>query len=130
MGSSRVSDSEYWGTLVNAPIVLTTADQISQAGTDWPWLPHFVYRYSEVLAAGSLLFAPNIPGVTRYFSPGIHFVSFDGVEDAVEKILFYMNNKEERSVIANNGNMRIKHLVTSRCFWLTIDLALGYDSLS
>jgi len=130
LGSKRVSDSEYWEALVDSPIVLTTADQIPQAGADWPWLPHFVYRYTEVLAAGSLLFAPNIPGVSRYFLPGVHFVSFDGVEDAAEKITFFVNNKEERIAIANNGNRQIKHLVTSRCFWLTIDVALGYNSLS
>ena len=39
-------------------------------------LPHLVYRYTEVLASGSLLVAPIVPGVEEYFRPGVDFVSF------------------------------------------------------
>jgi hypothetical protein len=130
LGSPRVSDDEYWLRLMTAPIVLTTADQIPQKGADWPWLPHFVYRYTEVLACGSLLIAPEIAGIDRYFTPGIHYVSFNSVKDAVEKIRYYQSNEEERLNIASKGKQRVWDLVVTRSFWLSIDVRLGYKSLT
>ena len=66
MENKRIPDSEYWQTLINASLVVTTADQIAEGGRDWTWLPHFIYRYTEVLVCGRLLVAPDIPGIERY----------------------------------------------------------------
>ena len=52
---------------------------------DWSWIQNLVYRYLEVLASGSLLIAPNVPGVDRYFKPGIHFVSYENNDDAIDE---------------------------------------------
>jgi hypothetical protein len=130
LGGSRVIDEEYWWRLISAPIVVTTADQIPQNGADWPWLPHFVYRYSEVLACGTLLLAPEIPGVIRYFSPGVHYVVINGVDDAINKIIYYTLNEKERNDIASCGKSRMEELVKSNSFWIGIDIALGKDSIT
>ena len=129
MGSARVSDEEYWSRLCYADIIVTTADQAIQNGTDWTHIPHLIYRYLEVLASGALLVAQDVPSVRRYFTPGVHFVSFDSPIDAVEVISYYMQNEFERRLIAEQGHKRATALITMRIFWLSVDAMLGRESL-
>jgi hypothetical protein len=129
LGGARKPDSEYWATMVNANIVFTTADQISLPEIDWSWVQNLVYRYLEVLASGSLLIAPEVPGVDRYFKAGEHFVSYTNIEDAILKISYYLENKRERDLIASQGNSIAKSLIDSRIFWALIDSNLSYKSL-
>jgi hypothetical protein len=129
LGGPRKPDSEYWATMVNSDIVFTTADQISLPEIDWSWVQNLVYRYIEVLASGSLLIAPEVPGVDRYFKAGEHFISFTNVEDAINKIAYYLENKKERDLVAFHGNVRAKSLIESRIFWTLIDSNLSYNSI-
>jgi hypothetical protein len=130
IGSTRVSDEEYWKRLSSALIIITTADQMHQSGTDWTWINHLVYRYLEVLAAGSLLLAPSVPGVNRYFIPGVHFVSFNSEADASIKARYYLDHPEEANKIARAGHKKATHLIRANVFWLQIDTALGYATIS
>lgn len=130
LGSPRVTDEEYWRRLSSAAIVITTADQAVQAGTDWTWIPHLVYRYLEVLASGSLLLAPPVPGVSRYFQPGKHFVGFESLEDAIEKARFYLDHPKEAETIRMAGHEKAAQLIRIHSFWLQIDTALGSESFS
>ena len=129
LGSKRVSDEEYWTRIMSADMVVTTAVQASQPGIDWDWIPHLVYRYLEVLAAGSTLLAPNVPGVEKYFRPGEHFVSFETVENACEQAVYFLNNPDELEKIRKAGNLRAIELINSHSFWVQIDTALGYEAL-
>lgn len=130
LGSPRVSDEEYWLRLANADLVVTTADQMIQPGTDWTWVSHLLYRYLEVVACGTLLVAPEVPGISRFFTPGEHFVSFQDSDAAVDLIDYYLSNEIERERISKQGYARAKTLIKSRIFWLSIDVALGYESLT
>lgn len=130
LGSPRVTDDEYWRRLSSAEIVITTSDQAVQAGTDWTSIPHMVYRYLEVLASGSLLLAPPVPGVSRYFKPGKHFVSFESLDDAIEKARFYLDKPQEAETIRMAGHERAAQLIRMHSLWLQIDTALGYESFS
>jgi hypothetical protein len=129
IGSTRVDDRTYWKRLINNGIIVTTATQISQPGTDMTWVPHLLYRYLEVLSCGSLLIAHNVPGINRYFVPGIHFIDFESEMDAAEKILLLQKNSELRKKIANQGHLKAKNLINSNIFWASIDSALGNKSL-
>lgn len=129
LGGPRKPDSEYWATMVNADIIFTTADQISLPEIDWSWVQNLVYRYVEVLASGSLLIAPEVPGVDRYFKSGVHFVAFTTPSEAIEKIVYYLRNKLERDRIAAEGNKMARALVESRIFWTLIDSNLSFKSL-
>lgn len=128
-GTARVPDLEYWSTLCYADIVVTTADQVIQKGADWTHIPQLVYRYLEVLASGALLVAQDVPSVRRYFTPGVHFVSFDSPDEAIEVITHYLNNEAERLLIARQGSERAGALITARSFWVQIDSALGESSI-
>lgn len=129
IGSARVDDSTYWKRLIDNGIIVTTATQISQPGTDMTWVPHLLYRYLEVLSCGSLLIAHNVPGINRYFTPGIHFIDFESEIEAAEKIIFLQKNSELRNRISIQGHLKAKNLVYSKIFWASIDSALGNKSL-
>jgi len=127
--TKRTPDSEYWQTLINASIVITTADQMEESCRDWTWLPHFIFRYTEVLVCGRLLVAPDIPALRRYYTPGVHFVAFSSSSEAVEAIAYYLNNEAELEKIAAQGKAKAQALVASHTFWTCVDTGLGRKSL-
>lgn len=125
----RRPDLEYWETIKNAPIIITTSDQIISNELDWAWTPSLVYRYLEALACGTLLLAPSVPSVQRYFVPQIDFISFETSEEAVEKIKYFTKNCDEAKKIAENGKLKAKSLIQSKIFWLQIDFCLSKYSI-
>ena len=130
LGEARGSDDEYWAKMINSKIVLTTSNVIDGGkGYDWPWKEHFVYRYMEVLASGSLLVAPKLPGIELYFTPGEHFIDFSNEQEAADRIQYYLENDAEAKRISAQGFERAKNLVESRSFWLTLDVFLSKDGL-
>jgi len=129
LGSKRVSDEEYWRRISSAQIVITTAVQASQPGIDWEWVPHLVYRYLEVMAAGSVLLAPAVPGVEKYFKPGEHFIAFDTLDSASEQASYFLDNPKKLEVIRKAGHERARELVRSHSFWIQVDTALGFEAL-
>lgn len=127
LGSARRSDAEYWELIASAEINITTADQFDQPGADLKHVQHMVYRYLEVLACGSLLLAPAVPGVLSYLTPGVHFVSYDTIGDAHEKAVYYLNSTAEADLIRREGHRRATALIESHAFWMQINAALGPD---
>ncbi len=127
---TRSSDEEYWSKMVNAKIVVTTSNVLANAEDyDWNWKQHFVYRYLEVMACGSMLVAPDLPGIERYFQPGVHFVSFSSEKDAATKVKYYLDNDEEREKISLQGFNRAKSLVVSQSFWSGLDICLSREGI-
>ncbi|MGH1427753.1 MAG: glycosyltransferase [Arenicella sp.] len=127
----RSSDEDYWNNMLQAKIVVTTASVVnSLAGYDWVWKEHFIYRYMEALACQTLLVAPELLAIERYFTAGEHFISFSDEEDAAQKIQYYLEHEDERLAIAEAGFQRAESLVKSRSFWLGIDTALSEGGLT
>jgi hypothetical protein len=129
LGTQRQTDEAYWTLIASANIVITTADQFFQPGADMRHVPHLIYRYLEVLAAGSLLLAPAVPGIQRYFVPGQEFVPFANLEDACEKAEYYLEHSTEAQAIAKAGHAKAAKLIESHIFWMQVDAALGSSSL-
>ena len=128
LGTKRADDSEYWKAILDAPMIVTTADQIIERGRDWNWMLHFLFRYTEVLVCGRLLIAPRIPGIERFFTPGIHYVMYSTPEHAAEQIDYYMEHPKELEKIATQGKIRAQSLISARTYWMSIDTALGKNS--
>ncbi len=127
LGEPRDPNPRYWQRLVDAGVVLTTADQLSGPGIDALGVPHLLYRYTEALAAGSLLVAPEVPGVAAFFRPHIDFVPCGDAVDAAKQIEWVLGDREVRTRIAENGFRRIRELVDTDTFWRVIDAGLGVD---
>lgn len=124
LGSKKFSDEEYWSRLVNATMVITTANQISSDKTDWAWLPHLIYRYLEVPAAGAVLIAQEVPSLRRFFVPDIHYISYKNPNDAIKKIEYYWDKPEEITRIAREGNKKARSIIESNFYWISVDVGL------
>ncbi len=57
-------------------------------------------RTFEVPGAGGFVLTENVDGLEKYFTMGEELDSFQTVEEATEKIQFYLNRPEERDRIA------------------------------
>lgn len=131
IGERRSSNLEYLTNIMKSAIVFTTSGQGIHVNNelDWSWCAHVVYRYLEATACGTLLIAPEVPGIRRFFTPNLHFVAFHSQEEAIERIEYYTRNDEERKRIALAGHKRAQELIESQTFWRSIDVALGRESL-
>jgi hypothetical protein len=129
LGTTKFADEDYWTRLVNASIIITTSNQISTKDTDYTHLPHLIYRYLEVPASGSLLIAPRVPSIERFFKQDEHFVSFETIEEAIDKIEFYLTHEKERVDLSKKGYEKAHSLINSNLYWIIIDAALGKYSL-
>jgi hypothetical protein len=127
INEQRDANEAYWNRLLNADIVVTTADLSIGLGAENMNIPHLIYRYSEVLASGALLIAPCVPGIDKYFKQGTHFASFSNVGHAADVIEFYYQSNLERKYIAECGSQRIQQLTQTQSFWREIDFALGVE---
>lgn len=61
-------------------------------------------KYTEAMACGALVLAEEPEDLsTQGFIEGEHLILYEGLKDLKRKILYYLNNPEERNEIATNG---------------------------
>jgi len=65
-------------------------------------------RTFEVLGAGSFLLTNHTPGLDELFDCGKHLVTYDSIDDCVDKIKYYSENVDEREAIARAGHDHCK----------------------
>jgi hypothetical protein len=121
--SEKVTKEGYWNAISGSKSLITTTFQQENSfyRMDRVDLNQMVFRISEALAAGKLLYCGKVPGIEKFFREGIHFVGFSTLEEAARKIDFYSNHVELGQVIASNGRARIGELILENAFWKTID---------
>lgn len=128
-GKERPSEESYWLNIINSALTLTTANQVSLPKDDLTHLPHFIYRYLEVTAAGTVLVAQEVPGLERFFTADVHYIKYDSPAEAAEKISYYLNHKKAREEIAINGQIKASEIINAQVYWLLLDQCLGKYSL-
>ncbi|GEM_PF-3560055 len=77
----------------------------------------FTMRIPEVLGNGVFLLTDELPkdsGLYDLFTPGKHFVIYNGHQDLLEKIRYYLAHPEEREKIAHDGFIAATSLHTER----------------
>jgi len=83
-------------------------------------------RVWEALNCGSLLLEEDNSSTSYYLEPNKHYIPFNGVEDAAEKIRFYLQNPALLENIAQSGCTVARENYGARIFWeRVIDIALG-----
>ena len=60
-------------------------------------------RVLDILGSGGFLLSNYQSEVAEYFIPDTDFVYYESIEDAVEKVDFYLRNEDIRQEIAKNG---------------------------
>ncbi|KAB2337201.1 glycosyltransferase [Cytobacillus depressus] len=65
-------------------------------------------RTYEILGAGGFLLTSNTPGVTNRFKPGTDLVVSLSPEDTIEKVKYYLEHADERSLIKKQGQKTVQ----------------------
>lgn len=120
------SNEDYWRTLVNADVIVTTTMQgPPRPYMDWIWVQQAVFRYAESTAAGAALVAAPVDGGFPHFVKDQDFLEFHGVHEAVECIARLVEDPQLRTALAEHGHATSRRLSTEFAFWKAIDQALA-----
>lgn len=120
------SNEDYWRTLVNADVIVTTTMQgPPRPYMDWIWVQQAVFRYAESTAAGAALVAAPVDGGFPDFVRDQDFLEFHGVHEAVECVTRLVEDPQLRIALAEHGHATSRRLSTEFAFWEAIDQALG-----
>ena len=86
-------------------------------------------RIFEVPGAGGFLFTENAEHLDNFYIPNKEIVVFNGIDDLVLKIKYYIEHQDERDKIAIAGNdrTRVDHTYNER-FKIILDKAIGFMS--
>jgi len=124
--SEKISNHDYWTKLKSFKAVVTTTRQNTNPDytQDRLDINQMVFRISESLAAGQLVFAEKVPGMEKYFIAGEDFVECNDSEDAATKIIHYFKNQSEAYKIAIKGHSKYAGFINDLVFWKTIDSVL------
>lgn len=76
-------------------------------GLNWSSLLDLNARVFELLGFGLLAVVNRVPDLGKFFTEGEHLVVFDDMEEAVEKVVFYLEHDEEREQIAAQGHAAV-----------------------
>ena len=124
------SNEDYWLTLVEADVVLTTTLQgPDRPFMDWVWTQQAVFRFIETMASGSALVASRVPGIENYFTPGEDFLEFQSVNEGVAQVESLVREPELLARISTQGHATAVALIRSRVFLATVNNALGRNSV-
>lgn len=77
-------------------------------------------RVSECLFSKTLLFEQNNGMLQKYLNDGEHFISFNSIDEFVEKADFYLKNDEERNKIVEAGYNKWVEMFDSSILWRKI----------
>jgi spore maturation protein CgeB len=65
-------------------------------------------RIFEVPGAGGCLLTESARDLEKYFRPGEELIVFDGLEELVERIRFFLAHPEQRDAVASRGFERVR----------------------
>jgi spore maturation protein CgeB len=101
---------KYSKLLNSSKVWLCTTSAINLVGT----------RFYEIMASKCLLFCNRSEAYNGLFNDGEHCIMFDDdLNDFVEKLNFYLDNKKEREMIINNA---YEHVMKNHTWSNRIDL--------
>lgn len=76
-------------------------------GVKGPKPPQIKGRNFEVPGCGGFLLTERVPHLERYFELGREVAVYDGVDDLVEQVGYWLAHEEERAAVAEAGYRRV-----------------------
>ena len=121
--SDEIGPYAYWEKMVQSDSVITTTFQEQDLSyvQDLLEIDQMVFRVSESLAAGCLLFSSIAPGMEKFFKPDMDFIAYQSVVDLADKIDYYTQDIQAAGRIANHGHATYRELILVGEFWKQID---------
>ncbi len=76
-------------------------------GLNWSSKKDLTARVFELLGMGRLAVVNWVPDLPKFFEDGKDLIVFDTLEEAVEKICYYLSNEDELEKIATQGHKTV-----------------------
>ena len=77
-------------------------------GLNWSSLLDLNARCFELLGMSRLAVVNSVPDLASFFTDGKDLVVFESTEDAVEKVVYYLEHKDEAAAIATQGHRTVQ----------------------
>jgi len=103
---------EYAETMRRSKIVLNFARPVF----DHP-VAQCKGRTIEAVLSGALLLEQANPETERWLTPGVHYVSFDGERDLVNKVRYFLDRETDRAAIAASGATHAETHLSAHVYW-------------
>jgi len=85
-------------------------------------------RVFETLACGTFLVSNITTDMGRFFINGVHYVAYTDLDDAQNKIMYYLENKELLKKIADTGHEAVRpYTYANRLKGLLAEIGFDYD---
>ena len=82
-------------------------------------------RALDIMGAGGFLLSNWQEELMENFTPGVDFVYYDSIEDALEKCRYYIEHEDERRTIARNGHNAVRKFEYQVQIKRIMDLVFG-----
>ncbi len=102
-GTSSYSYSEMFEIMSRSKIGINFSESVNGVS-------QLKGRVWETMLSGALLLEQENSQILKFFEPNKHFVFFDSPDSLIEKVTYFLANKEERLMIAKNGQERARQL--------------------
>jgi hypothetical protein len=77
-------------------------------GLNWSSKDDLVARVFELLGMRRLAVVNHVPDLPKFFKNGVDLIVFRSADEAVEKILYYLDNEDKGEAIAAQGHETVK----------------------
>lgn len=77
-------------------------------GLNWSSLQDLTARVFELLGMRRLAVVNRVPDLTRFFEDGLDLIGFDTLEEAVKKVIYYVEHPDEAQAIADRGHRMVE----------------------
>lgn len=77
-------------------------------------------RIYEAMLSGAMLLEQSNEAIKKWFEPMVHYVPFDGEQDLLDKINYYLHHPDERDKIVANATLKMKTDYSSANWWNTV----------
>ncbi len=77
-------------------------------------------RAFEALNCGTLLLEQQSPELAKLYTPGVDYVEWIDQVDLLNKIRYYLEHEDERTLISSNGQRKTEELYSAKTFWSKI----------
>lgn len=67
-------------------------------------------RVLDIMACGGFVLSNWQPEIEEYFVEGVEIVTFDSLEDCLEKMAYYLTHEEKRKQVAAAGKRKVREL--------------------
>jgi hypothetical protein len=117
---TRVPIEEYSNIICRSKISLSFCLHRTEG------FPQIKRRVFDIMCCKTCLFEDAGTETKKFFEPGRDFVMYEGKEDLLEKVSYYLGHNAEREAIAESGYRKATDLYSARNLWAHILEKTGF----